>query len=43
MKVPVIILTNLNADDNITQGVARDEPAYYLVKADFAIEQVIKK
>ena len=43
MKIPVIILTNLNADDNITQGVARDEPAYYLVKADFAIEQVIKK
>ncbi len=43
MKVPVIILTNLNADDNITRGVARDEPAYYLVKTDYTIDQVIEK
>lgn len=41
--IPVIILTNLNADDAVTRGVVRDTPAYYLVKTDWTIEQVVEK
>ncbi len=42
-NVPVIILTNLNPDDKIMREVVETEPAYYLVKADWKIEDVIAK
>ncbi len=42
-KVPIIILTNLSADDKITWAVAKDEPAYYLIKSDWKIEDVVDK
>jgi CheY-like chemotaxis protein len=42
-SVPVIILTNLTADDKITWAVAKDEPAYYLIKSDWRIEDVVGK
>lgn len=41
--VPVIILTNLSPDDKIMREVIETEPAYYLVKADWKIEDVIAK
>lgn len=41
--IPVIILTNLNADDAVTRGVVRDTPAYYLVKTDWTIDEVVRK
>lgn len=42
-KVPIIILTNLESDDAIMKGVIRDEPSYYLVKANWKMEDVIEK
>ena len=42
-NVPVILLTNLNADDRIMKGVTKDEPAYYLVKTDWTLDQVVEK
>lgn len=42
-SVPIIILTNLTADDKITWAVAKDEPAYYLIKSDWKIEDVVAK
>ena len=43
-SVPVILLTNLSADKaEIVRTVAETEPAYYLVKADWKIEQVVEK
>lgn len=42
-KVPVIILTNLSPDDKIMREVIETEPAYYLVKADWKIEDVVAK
>jgi two-component system response regulator MprA len=42
--VPVILLTNLSADnDKIISIIAECEPAYYLVKADFTLDQVVEK
>jgi len=42
--VPIILLTNLSADDNkINQAIAEDEPAYYLVKADWNINDLVEK
>jgi len=41
--VPVIILTNLNPDDKIMREIVETEPVYYLVKADWKIEDVVNK
>jgi len=43
-KVPVIFLTNLSADaEKINQAITRDEPAYYLVKSDYKLADVVEK
>ena len=42
-KVPVIILTNLSADEKITSEVVTDEPSYYLMKTDWPIEEIVNK
>jgi DNA-binding response OmpR family regulator len=41
--VPIIILTNLNADDEILKGVMEDRPAYYLMKSNADPSGVIQK
>lgn len=41
--VPIIILTNLNADDKITADVVKNEPSYYLVKSNWTVADVIEK
>ncbi|MEO8637333.1 MAG: response regulator [Candidatus Taylorbacteria bacterium] len=43
-KVPVILLTNVVPDtEKINQAVVEDEPAYYMMKTDFTIENVVEK
>jgi len=43
-KVPVIILTNLNAtDEKLVQDMVTERPLYYLIKSDWNINDVIKK
>ena len=43
-QVPVIILTNLtSADDGRMRDMVQTEPAYYLVKTDWKIEDVVAK
>jgi len=42
-KVPIIILTNLTADDQIMKDVVESEPSYYLVKSDHTIAEVVEK
>jgi len=39
----IIILTNLSMDDKIMKGVSADEPAYYLMKSDTRIEDIVAK
>ncbi|MDD4931587.1 MAG: response regulator [Candidatus Colwellbacteria bacterium] len=41
--IPIVILTNLVADDRITAGVVIDEPSFYLMKTDWPISEVSKK
>lgn len=42
--VPVILLTNLSPDnEQIMQTVTETEPAYYLVKTNWQIDDVVKK
>lgn len=43
IRVPVIILTNLPADQEIMEGVVRDEPSYYMVKSGSPIEDIVAK
>lgn len=43
-SVPVIILTNTEVDtDEKQEQVRKDEPAYFFVKTDFTIDQVLDK
>jgi len=39
----IILLTNLAADDKITKQISQDQPAFYLVKADWKLEDVMHK
>lgn len=42
-KVPIVILTNLDADEKITWAVAKDEPAYYLIKSNVDMDEIVEK
>ncbi len=42
-KVPIIVLTNLTADEKIMHQVSADEPSYYLVKTDWKLYEVVEK
>lgn len=43
-KVPIILLTNLNAsDDKINKAITDNEPAYYLVKSNWTINDLVEK
>lgn len=43
-KVPIILLTNLSADDEkINKAIAEYEPAYYLVKSNWSIGDLVDK
>ncbi len=41
--VQIILLTNLNVNDKIIGDIERNEPAYYLVKADYTLADVVQK
>jgi DNA-binding response OmpR family regulator len=43
VRIPIVILTNLSADDKVVHEVTRDEPSYYLMKTDWTIEDVVAK
>ena len=42
-KVPVIILTNLSPDNNIIKTIEENSPAFYLVKSDWNINDIVSK
>ena len=43
-NVPVIILTNLNADnEKMNKEITDSEPSYYLVKSNWTISDVVEK
>lgn len=43
-QVPIILLTNLSAnEEKIMKAVVDDQPAYYLVKSDWNLSQVVAK
>jgi len=42
--VPIILLTNLSADDDkIMAAITNNQPAYYLVKSNYTIEDLVEK
>ena len=43
-NVPIILLTNLSAsEEKIMKAIAKNEPAYYLVKSDWNLSAVTEK
>jgi DNA-binding response OmpR family regulator len=42
--VPIVLLTNLSADDErINKAITENEPAYYLVKSNYTISDLVEK
>lgn len=42
-KVPVVILTNLTPDNNIIKTIEENSPAFYLIKSDWNINDIVSK
>ena len=43
-SVPVIVLTNISPDtDETLQAIIKNQPAYYLMKADIKLEDIVEK
>ena len=42
-KVPIIILTNLESNDEILNHIAKDNPSYFLLKPSTNPEEIIEK
>ena len=42
-SVPIILITNLDANDERMKAVTRDEPAFYLLKKDYTLEDLLSK
>ena len=43
-SVPVILLTNLSPDEEkINKSITEDEPAYYLIKTNWSLNDVVQK
>lgn len=42
-KVPIIILTNFDINDNRIPEVVAGSPAYYLLKADTTLEEMVDR
>jgi len=42
-RVPIIILTNLDASDKIIDTILKDQPSYYLLKANTKLEELVDK
>ena len=43
-NVPIILLTNLSAsEEKIMKAITKNEPAYYLVKSDWNLSEVMEK
>lgn len=42
-QVPIILLTNLAADETITDSIATYSPSFYLTKADYSLEGIVAK
>ena len=42
-NVPIILLTNLDTNEDRLKDITRDQPAYYLVKSEWSMDQVMEK
>ena len=43
ISLPVIMLTNLDADDESLKRIIRDQPAYYFIKSNIKLDVLVDK
>lgn len=41
--LPIIVLTNLSPDDDIIQKIMENQPAYYLIKSQVSLDEILTK
>lgn len=42
-QVPIVILTNLDPNEKISEEISQHNPSFYIIKADMKIEDVVHK
>ena len=42
-NVPIMILTNLSADDKVMRQILEDQPSYYLLKTEWKLKDVVER
>ena len=42
-NIPIVIMTNLDADDKILTELKKDEPAFYMMKVETTLKEVVAK
>ena len=42
-NVPIIVLTNLNINDKISQGIREDHPTYFFMKTEITPSEVVDR
>ena len=41
--MPLLILTNLNPDEEIKRSIEKNKPAYYLIKPEVKLQDILEK
>lgn len=41
LKMPVILLTNLDANDDVLKALTNNQPTYYMIKKDWKLEEIL--
>ncbi|MCG4607256.1 hypothetical protein L0O74_13090, partial [Bifidobacterium longum] len=41
--IPIIFLTNFDTDESILQKISEEKPAFYLIKANVSMDEVVGK
>ena len=41
--LPLLILTNLNPDEEIKRSIEKNKPAYYLIKPEVKLQDILEK
>ena len=43
LRMPIILLTNIEPSDSVMQDIIQTEPAYYMVKKDWKLADILEK
>lgn len=42
LKIPVVLLTNLEVNNDVLKALVKNQPSYYLIKKDWRMEDILQ-